>query len=299
MAGGSVVGIQEEQFVYRIVAKDNIAPNIGKCIIKAPDVAAKALPGQFVVLRLHEKGERIPFSISDWDRKVGTITLIVQAVGHTTEQLANMNTGDHILDLLGPLGQPAVIEPVGTIACVAGGVATAIIYPEARQHSAVGNRVLSLVGARSQEHLFYHEELASISERVLVATDDGSYGHKGFVTDLLRQVIDDGTHLDQVVAIGPIAMMQAVAELTKRYGIKTVVSLSPIMVDGTGMCGACRVTVGDETKFCCTDGPEFDGHLVDFAALLRRSRLYERTGFVKSASHKAEGEKGCDGRCLG
>ena len=288
--------------MYKILAKDNIAPNIDKYIIAAPEVAAKTKPGQFVVLRLHEKGERIPISISDWDKEAGTITLIVQAVGRTTEQLAAMGVGDNILDLLGPLGQPAIIEPVGTVACVAGGVGTAIIYPEARRHREVGNRVLTLVGARNRECLFYQEELAATSDRVLVATDDGSYGHKGFVTDLLKQVIDDGTHLDHVIAIGPIPMMQAVAELTKRHEIKTTVSLNPIMMDGTGMCGACRVRVGDEIKFCCTDGPEFDAHLVDFASLLRRSRLYERTGFKAAipAEDKAEGEaKGGECRCHG
>ncbi len=283
--------------MYKILSKGNIAPNVNRYIIAAPEVAAKVEPGQFVVLRLHERGERIPISISDWDRDAGTITLIVQTVGHTTEQLAAMNVGDTILDLLGPLGKPAVIEPVGTIACVAGGVATAIIYPEARKHKEIGNRVLTLVGARSREHLFYQEELAAISDRVLVATDDGSYGHKGFVTDLLQQVINDGTHLDQVIAIGPIPMMQAVAELTKRYDIKTVVSLNPIMMDGTGMCGACRVRIGDEIKFCCTDGPEFDGHLVDFASLMRRSRLYERSGTQVTIPDEKHDGKGCDGRC--
>lgn len=283
--------------MYKILSKGNIAPNVNRYIIAAPEVAAKVEPGQFVVLRLHERGERIPISISDWDRDAGTITLIVQNVGHTTEQLAAMNVGDTILDLLGPLGKPAVIEPVGTIACVAGGVATAIIYPEARKHKEIGNRVLTLVGARSREHLFYQEELAAISDRVLVATDDGSYGHKGFVTDLLQQVINDGTHLDQVIAIGPIPMMQAVAELTKRYDIKTVVSLNPIMMDGTGMCGACRVRIGDEIKFCCTDGPEFDGHLVDFASLMRRSRLYERSGTQVTIPDEKHDGKGCDGRC--
>ncbi|NMB47146.1 MAG: sulfide/dihydroorotate dehydrogenase-like FAD/NAD-binding protein [Firmicutes bacterium] len=283
--------------MYTILRKDNVAPNVDRYVIAAPDVAAKAQPGQFVVLRLHEQGERIPISISDWNRDAGTITLIVQVVGHTTQQMAAMEIGDSILDLLGPLGKPAVIEPMGTIACVAGGVATAIIYPEARQHRKVGNRVLTLVGVRNQDHLFYQEELAAISDRVLVATDDGSYGHKGFVTDLLQQVIDDGIHLDQVIAIGPIPMMQAVAELTKRYEIKTVVSLNPIMMDGTGMCGACRVRVGDEIKFCCTDGPEFDGHLVDFTSLLRRSRLYERLEYEASLPVKEREGKGCDGRC--
>ncbi|NMB12383.1 MAG: sulfide/dihydroorotate dehydrogenase-like FAD/NAD-binding protein [Firmicutes bacterium] len=283
--------------MYKILAKENIAPNVDKYIIAAPDVAAKAEPGQFVVLRLHERGERIPISISNWNRAAGTITLIVQTVGHTTEQLGAMGVGDTILDLLGPLGKPALIEPMGTVACVAGGVATAIIYPEARKHKEMGNRVLTLVGARSREYLFYQEELAAISDRVLVATDDGSYGSKGFVTELLQQVIDDGIHLDQVIAIGPIPMMQAVAELTKRYDIKTVVSLNPIMLDGTGMCGACRVRVGDEIKFCCTDGPEFDGHLVDFASLMRRSRLYEKSGTKAHTPYQQKDGKGCDGQC--
>ena len=286
--------IQEEPCLYRILMKTNIAPNIDRYVIGAPDVAAKAQPGQFVVLRLHELGERIPISISDWDPTAGTITLVVQAVGHTTQQMAALEVGDDILDVLGPLGQPAVIEPVGTVACVAGGVGTAIIYPEARQHHRVGNRIITLVGARTREHLFYQEELAEVSQRLVVATDDGSYGYKGFVTDLLRQVIDAGTHLDQVIAIGPIPMMQAVSELTKRYHIKTVVSLNTIMVDGTGMCGACRVRIGGEAKFCCVDGPEFDAHLVDFAALMQRSRLHERSGLGGAVSLD---EKGCGCQC--
>jgi ferredoxin--NADP+ reductase len=281
--------------VFKILEKEAIAHNVWKYVIAAPDVAKNTQPGQFVVLRLHERGERIPISISDWDGDAGTITLIVQAVGHTTQQLAEMNAGDHILDLLGPLGKPAVIEPVGTVACIAGGVGTAIIYPEARRHQEVGNRVLTLIGARSREHLFYQEELAAISERVLVATDDGSYGHKGFVTDLLRQLIADGIHLDQVIAVGPIPMMEAVSELTKRHDIKTIVSLNPIMVDGTGMCGACRVRVGDEIKFCCIDGPEFDAHQVDFSSLLRRSQLYERSG--ASCNSTGNVEEGCGGQC--
>ncbi len=281
--------------MFKILEKEAIAHNVWKYVIAAPDVAKNTQPGQFVVLRLHERGERIPISISDWDGDAGTITLIVQAVGHTTQQLAEMNAGDHILDLLGPLGKPAVIEPVGTVACIAGGVGTAIIYPEARRHQEVGNRVLTLIGARSREHLFYQEELAAISERVLVATDDGSYGHKGFVTDLLRQLIADGIHLDQVIAVGPIPMMEAVSELTKRHDIKTIVSLNPIMVDGTGMCGACRVRVGDEIKFCCIDGPEFDAHQVDFSSLLRRSQLYERSGASCNSTGKVE--EGCGGQC--
>ncbi|NMB25291.1 MAG: sulfide/dihydroorotate dehydrogenase-like FAD/NAD-binding protein [Firmicutes bacterium] len=272
--------------MYRILSKTNIASNIDRYIIEAPDVAAKAQPGQFVVLRLHELGERIPISISDWNAKDGTLTLVVQTVGRTTEQMAQLQAGDCIQDVLGPLGNPALIEPVGTVACVAGGVGTAIIYPEAREHHRVGNRVITLVGARSREHLFYQEELAEVSQRLVVATDDGSHGYKGFVTDLLRQVIDDGTYLDQVIAIGPIPMMQAVAELTKRYDIKTVVSLNTIMMDGTGMCGACRVRIGDEIKFCCVDGPEFDAHLVDFEALLQRSRLHERSGQVAPSDGK-------------
>ncbi|NLA58461.1 MAG: sulfide/dihydroorotate dehydrogenase-like FAD/NAD-binding protein [Firmicutes bacterium] len=281
--------------MFKILEKKAAAHNVWKYVIAAPDVANKAQPGQFVVLRLHERGERIPISISDWDGDTGTITLIVQAVGHTTRQLAEMNAGDHILDLLGPLGKPAIIEPVGTVACVAGGVGTAIIYPEARRHQEVGNRVLTLVGARSLDHLFYLEELSAISERVMVATDDGSYGHKGFVTDLLRQLVNDGIHLDLVIAVGPIPMMQAVSELTKRHGIKTIVSLNPIMVDGTGMCGACRVRVGDEIRFCCIDGPEFDAHQVDFSSLLRRSHLYERSTDGCKSTGKVE--EGCGGQC--
>ena len=281
--------------MFKILEKDAAAHNVWRYVIAAPDVAKKAQPGQFVVLRLHERGERIPISISDWDREAGTITLIVQAVGHTTRQLAEMNAGDQILDLLGPLGKPAVIEPVGTVACIAGGVGTAIIYPEVRRHWEVGNRVLTLIGARSREHLFYQEELAAFSDRVLVATDDGSYGSQGLVTDLLHQLIADGTQLHQVVAVGPIPMMKAVSEITKEHGIKTIVSLNPVMVDGTGMCGACRVRVGDEIKFCCTDGPEFDAHQVDFASLLRRSQIYARSEVDSNSAEMVEA--GCNGQC--
>jgi len=281
--------------VFEILEKELLARDIWKYTIAAPEVAKKAQPGQFVVLRLHEQGERIPISISDWDRDAGTITLIVQAVGHTTKRLAEMDAGDHILDLLGPLGKPAVIEPVGTVACVGGGVGTAIIYPEARGHRQIGNRVVTLIGARSREHLFYQEELSAVSERVLVATDDGSCGHHGFVTDLLRQLIDDGLHLDQVIAVGPVPMMQAVSELTKSRGIKTIVSLNPIMVDGTGMCGACRVRVGGAIKFCCIDGPEFDAHEVDFSSLLRRLRLQERS--AAGCTSAENGTEGCKSQC--
>lgn len=280
--------------MFEILEKRQLSRQIWQLIIDAPRVAAKAEPGQFVVLRAHTRGERIPISISDFDRDSGQITLVVQAIGHTTQDLVSIPVGGRLADLLGPLGTPADIRPVGTVACVAGGVATAIIYPEARKHHQVGNRVITLLGARSADLFFYEDELAQCSDRVLYATEDGSRGKKGYVTQLLQDLIDEGQRLDEVIAIGPLPMMRAVCELTRPYGIKTIVSLNPVMVDGTGMCGACRVRVGGQIKFCCTDGPEFDGHQVDFDSLINRARQYiEEEGQIPP--HEPHG--GCAGQC--
>ncbi|MBI2915133.1 MAG: sulfide/dihydroorotate dehydrogenase-like FAD/NAD-binding protein [Firmicutes bacterium] len=249
------------------------APRVHLLMVAAPLVAAKTQPGQFVMVRLDETGERIPISISDFDAIGGTITIVVQEVGASTFQMGRMSAGDALADVLGPLGKAADIAKRGTVVCVAGGVAAAIIYPEARRHSEVGNKVISILGARSRSHLFYRQEIEACSDRVMYATDDGTEGHKGFVTELLAQVIGEEP-VDEVVAIGPLPMMRAACDVSRGRRIKTVVSLNPIMVDGTGMCGACRVSVGGATRFSCTDGPEFDGHLVDFDLLISRSRQY-------------------------
>lgn len=281
--------------MYRIVEKRELAEKITLFVLDAPFVAANARPGQFVILRVDERGERIPLTIASTEG--GKITIVVQEVGKTTAHLRSKQVGDALADVVGPLGTPADIRQVGTVVCVSGGVGTAIIYPEARGFKEAGNKVITLMGARSESLLFFTEELAQVSDRVMYATDDGSFGHHGFVTDLLQQLIDGGTTIDQVVAIGPIPMMRATCELTKKHRIKTVVSLNPVMVDGTGMCGACRVTVGGETKFCCTDGPEFDGHQVDFQELAARNSQYVDKERLSFAMH--QDERGCGGRCHG
>jgi ferredoxin--NADP+ reductase len=281
--------------VYRIVDKRELAEKITLFVLDAPLVAANARPGQFVVIRVDEQGERIPLTIASTEG--GKITIVVQEVGKTTAHLRSKEIGDALADVAGPLGTPAHIEKVGTVVCVAGGVGTAIIYPEAKAFKEAGNKVITLMGARNKSLLFFTDELAQVSDQIMYATDDGSFGHHGFVTDLLQQLIDEGTTIDQVVAIGPIPMMRATCNLTKKYGIKTVVSLNPVMVDGTGMCGACRVTVGGETKFCCTDGPEFDGHQVDFEELAARNCQYvdkERLSYTMYQE-----KRGCGGRCHG
>lgn len=251
-----------------------LAPKVSWFRVEAPEAAAKAEPGQFVVVRLDDKAERIPLTIVEADRAAGTLTLVVQEVGRSSHDLARLRAGDEILDLLGPLGRPTEIERLGTVVCVGGGIGVAPILPQARRHKEIGNRVVGIIGAQTKELLILEEEMRDACERLIVTTDDGSYGKKGLVTEALLELLDGGLHVDQVTAIGPVPMMQAVAELTKQRGIKTVVSLNPIMIDGSGMCGGCRVTVGGETRFACVDGPEFDGHLVDFAELRRRQGMY-------------------------
>jgi len=249
--------------------------------IAAPLISQKARPGQFVILRIHDRGERIPISLADIDPVAGTISLIVMAVGKTTGEMVALNAGDAILDLCGPLGNATDIEHVGKVILVGGGFGTAPLYPIARAFKAAGSEVVVIMGARSSDLLIYETEMARVSDRVLVATDDGSKGTKGFVTTVLKNEIgQSGAGL--VLAIGPMVMMKAVSDTTRLSGIKTVVSLNPIMVDGTGMCGGCRVAVGGETKFACTDGPEFDGHLVDWDILMNRQKKYhteQKTSF--------------------
>lgn len=247
-------------------------------VVRAKRVAQKAMPGQFVILRIEECGERIPLTIADNDSRTGTITLVFQEVGKTTRQLAGAVGGDSITDLAGPLGKPSEIREFGTVMCIGGGVGIAPIFPIARAMKESGNKVISVIGARSAGVLFWEDRMDEVSDELHIATDDGTRGHHGFVTDIVQSVLEGGTHthVDRVIAIGPPVMMRAVAGVTEPFGVKTLVSLNPIMVDGTGMCGACRVSVGGETKFACVDGPEFDAHAVDFALLESRLAMYRR-----------------------
>ena len=237
-------------------------------------MAAKAEPGQFVVVRLSEEGERIPLTIVEADRQAGFLTLVVQEVGKSSADLVRLVEGDEIKDLLGPLGRPTEIERIGTVVCIGGGIGVAPILPQVRKHREMGNRVVGIIGAQTKGAVILEEEMREACERLVVTTDDGSYGKKGLVTDALLDLLNEGLQVEQVTAIGPVPMMQAVAEVTRPRKIKTIVSLNPIMVDGSGMCGGCRVSVGGETKFACVDGPEFDGHLVDFGELRRRQGMY-------------------------
>ena len=260
--------------MYRIVRTQALAPTVTRFDIEAPFIARKRKPGNFVMIRLDDHGERIPLTLADSDPVTGTITLIVQAIGKTTKQLCSMKAGDAILDVVGPLGTPTPIENHGTVVCVGGGVGTAELYPIARALKEAGNTVLSIVGARSQELVVLEEEMKAISDRLYITTDDGSYGRKGFVTDQLKELLDTVQGIGAVFAIGPLPMMRAVSNLTKPYHVHTLVSLNTVMVDGTGMCGGCRVTVNGTMKFACVDGPEFDGHTVDFDELMMRNRTY-------------------------
>ncbi|HDI82884.1 MAG TPA: sulfide/dihydroorotate dehydrogenase-like FAD/NAD-binding protein [candidate division WOR-3 bacterium] len=260
--------------MFKILEKEVLGPHVNKFIVEAPLIAKKHKPGQFVVLRLHEKGERIPVTIAETDREKGTITLIVQEVGKTTYELGDMEPGDSIMDVIGPLGKPAEIENFGTVVTIGGGVGTAIVYPETKAFKEAGNYVISIIGFRNKDLIILEEEMKKYSDELYVTTDDGSYGMKGFVSDKLKELIDSGKKIDLVVAIGPAIMMKVVCDVTRDKNIKTIVSLNSIMVDGTGMCGACRVEVGGETKFACVDGPEFDGHLVNFDLLLKRLATY-------------------------
>jgi len=249
-------------------------PGIHLFKVTAPAVAKKAQPGQFVVVRIDEKGERIPLTIADWDEGEGSVTIVFMEVGTTTARLALLEAGDAIADFVGPLGLPAHIEKFGTVVCVAGGVGVAPIAPIARALKSAGNRIISILGARSQDLLFWEDKLRSVSDQLIVTTDDGTYGRQGVVTEPLKELLESGEKVDRVIAIGPSIMMKFCAKTTEPFGIKTIVSLNPIMVDGTGMCGCCRVSVGGVTKFACVDGPDFDGHQVDWDLLFARQRIY-------------------------
>lgn len=260
--------------MYTIVSAIFLAENIKKIEIEAPRIAKKRKAGQFVMLRTTDQGERVPLTIADSDPEKGTITIIVQGMGKTTRELLRMEAGQQIHDIVGPLGTPSHIENFGTAVSIGGGVGTAIALPTAVALKEAGNYVITINGARNKELVILENEMKAVSDEAYITTDDGSYGFHGFVTQKLQELIDSGKKIDFVLAIGPVPMMKAVADVTRPYGIKTVVSLNPIMVDGTGMCGGCRVTVGDEVKFACVDGPEFDAHQVDFSNLSDRNRIY-------------------------
>jgi ferredoxin--NADP+ reductase len=259
----------------QILAKSELVPTVKKFIVETPDIAGKIKAGQFIVLRYREEGERIPLSIADFDSEAGTITLIFKEIGKSTMELGNLNEGDTILDLIGPLGTPSHVEKFGTVVAVGGGIGTAPVLPLIKALKEVGNKIITIIGAQSESQLILVEEAKKYSDEVIITTDDGSAGRKGLVTEALQGLIDGGEKIDYVFAAGPAIMMKFVAKTTEPYKIKTDVSLNSIMVDGTGMCGACRVSVGDKTKFACVDGPDFDGHEVDFDLLMTRQRMYE------------------------
>jgi len=271
--------------MFRIVRTDVLAPTVTRFEIEAPFIARKRKAGNFVMVRLDNQGERIPLTLADSNPASGTITLIVQAVGKTTKQLCAMKAGDSILDVVGPLGTPTPIAMHGTVVCVGGGVGTAELYPIARALKEAGNTVLSIVGARSHDLVILEPEMKAISDALYVTTDDGSYGKKGFVTDQLKDLLDTVPGIGAVFAIGPLPMMKAVSTLTRPYNVHTLVSLNTIMVDGTGMCGGCRVTINGAMKFACVDGPEFDGHSVDFDELMMRNRTYADLERVSDQKH--------------
>jgi ferredoxin/flavodoxin---NADP+ reductase len=261
--------------MHKILEHKIIGPDVHLYKFDAPDVAKYREPGQFVIIRVSEEGERIPLTIADVNKDEGSISLIVQSVGKTTLELAQKNAGDSIPDICGPLGEATHIEKIGNVLCVGGGIGTAPLYPVTKGMKDAGNKVTSILGARTKELLILEDEMRSASDELIITTDDGSYGDKGLVTDAIQKLVDGGQKFDQCVAMGPPIMMKFVCLLTKKLGIPTLVSLNPIMVDGTGMCGGCRVTVGGKTKFACVDGPEFDGHEVDFDEMMARLTMYK------------------------
>ncbi len=264
--------------MFNIIEKSTPATSINRFVIEASDISKKTLPGQFVILRLHEKGERIPLTVADADKVKGTITLFIQEVGKTTIEMGKLKSGDTILDVVGPLGVPSHIENFGTVLCIAGGVGVAVMYPIAKALKEKGNKIISILGARSKNFIVLENEMKKNSDEFYITTDDGSYGQKGFVSDVLNDLLATrhSPLANIVYAIGPVPMMKVVSEITKQHNIKTIVSLNPIMVDGTGMCGACRVSVGGVTKFACVDGPDFDGHLVNWPELTSRLSVFKR-----------------------
>jgi ferredoxin--NADP+ reductase len=277
--------------MYKIIKKEVLSANLQLMEIEAPLVARNAKAGQFIILRVDEQGERIPLTIADFDNTRGTITIIFAEVGYSTQKLGKMKVGDSVQDFVGPLGHESEIKNFGTVVCIGGGVGVAPMFPITRELKQAGNEVISIIGARCKDLLFWEDEMRAVSDVLYVTSDDGTVGAKGLVTDPLKQLIAEGKKIDIVYAIGPLVMMRAVAEATRTHGLKTIVSLNSIMVDGTGMCGACRVTVGEETKFACVDGPEFDAHLVDFNEQMRRSKIFA------DAEKRALAAGSCGGGC--
>jgi len=278
--------------MYEIIAKEKLAPGIQHMKVMAPLVARKAMPGQFIILRVMEGGERIPLTIADYSREEGWVSIIFQEVGLTTKALGMLNVGDGILDFAGPLGRASKLDGKERVLCIGGGVGIAPLYPQVKYLHEKGTYVDVIIGARSKDYIILEEEIKRSCQNLYIATDDGSYGRKGFVSDVLKDLIEQGNKYDEVIAIGPLIMMKVVSKITKDYGIPTTVSLNPVMVDGTGMCGGCRVTVGGEIKYACVDGPEFDGHLVDFDEAMRRQQMYREE--EKKAEHLCRLFKGAD-----
>ena len=273
--------------MYKIVSKQVLNPTVTKMEIEAPLIAKKAQPGQFIILRTDENGERIPLTVADYDREKGTVTIIFQIVGATTNQLNSFNEGDYIHDFVGPLGKPTETEGLKKVAVVGGGVGCAIAFPIAKKLHKMGVEVHSVVGFRNKDLVILEDDFKNNSDVFKLMTDDGSYGEKGLVTNALEELIKEGNQYDEVITIGPLIMMKFVCQLTKKYDVKTIVSMNPIMIDGTGMCGGCRLTVGGETKFACVDGPDFDGHLVDFDEAMKRGQMYkefERQAYEESGN---------------
>jgi ferredoxin--NADP+ reductase len=278
--------------MYKILEKEFLAAEVCKLVIEAPQIAKKRKAGQFVLLRIDERGERIPLTIAAGDPERGSITIILQTIGATTTRMSRLEPGDFLLNVVGPLGVPTHVDNYGTVACIGGGVGIAVLYPITQALKAAGNHVVGILGARNEELLILEDEMKACTDRLEISTDDGSKGTKGFVTTVLGNLIDEGIKPDWIMAIGPVPMMRSVVNMTRPMEIPTWVSLNPIMVDGTGMCGACRVSIGDETKFACVDGPDFDGFKVDFDELTLRLRMYNKQEAI-AREHDSE----CCGKC--
>lgn len=260
--------------MYEIIEKTSLNETVTKMVVKAPHIAKKAQPGQFIIFRATKDGERVPLTIADFDREEGTVTIIFQIVGGSTMELNALCEGDSLHDFVGPLGKATELDSLKKVCVVGGGVGCAIAYPVAKKLSEMGCEVHTVVGFRNKDLVILEKEFKDVSSKMLIMTDDGSYGEKGLVTNALEKLIEDGNNYDEVITIGPLVMMKFVCQVTKKYNIKTTVSMNPVMIDGTGMCGGCRLTVGGETKFACVDGPDFDGHLVDFDEAMRRGGMY-------------------------
>ena len=279
--------------MYKILKKRTLGPKIREYVVEAPEVARAGKPGQFIVLRLHERGERIPLTIVDCDPETGGVTLVVQEVGKSTQEMGDrFDEGDALLDFAGPLGEPSEIEAYGTVICIGGGVGIAPVYPIARALKEAGNTVIGIIGYRSRDLMFYHDEFAAVCDELHVMTNDGSFGGKGFVSDSLREILVSGREIHRVWAIGPAIMMKVCSDVTREFDVPTIVSLNSVMIDGTGMCGGCRVEVGGVAKFACVDGPEFDGHQVDFDLLMSRQGHYAAEEACSLDRYLAETGKG-------